>query len=206
MNRRCGDIGVPCISAIAHVVQEVGKYIGVMSSRMVPGWQHLDLDEDYFKKVEAINFSISHDDGQNLININSADIVLIGVSRTSKTPTSLCLAQRGLKTANIPYIPGIGLGIDIEKIKVPLIIGLTISPERLKILRVHRLNVMGEKEKAANKYIDYDIIIEELKEAKLFFQKHNVQVIDITGKAIEETAAQIINLFFERSGKRWTED
>ena len=85
-------------------------------------------------------------------------------------------------------------------------VGLTISPDRLKVLRAHRLSIMGDKEKAGNKYTDPDLIIDELKEAKLFFQKHNIQTIDITGKAIEETAAQIINLFFEKSGKRWTED
>jgi regulator of PEP synthase PpsR (kinase-PPPase family) len=206
MKKKCSYIGVPCISAIAHVVQEVAKYVGVISSRNVPGWQHLELDDEYFKRVEAIKYSISHDDGQNLGDINNADVVLLGVSRASKTPTSLCLAQRGLKTANIPYIPGIGLGIDIEQIKVPLMVGLTISPDRLKVLRAHRLSIMGDKEKAGNKYTDPDLIIDELKEAKLFFQKHNIQTIDITGKAIEETAAQIINLFFEKSGKRWTED
>lgn len=206
MKKRCSAIGVPCISAIAHVIQEVGKYIGILSSRSIPGWQHLDLDEEYFKKVEAINFSISHDDGQNLRNIDNADIVLLGVSRTSKTPTSLCLAQRGLKTANIPYIPSIGLGIDVAKIKAPLIVGLTISPERLKLLRMHRLTFIGDKDNEGNKYIDYEGIINELREAKQFFLDYNIQIIDITGKAIEETAAQIMNLFFEKSGKRWTED
>ncbi len=202
MEKKSEKLGIPCISVLGHIVHEVGRYIGGLSNRNIPGWQHLELDDEYFKKIAAINFTISHDDGQNLNSLHEADIIIVGVSRTSKTPTSLCLAQRGLKTANVPFIPEIGLGFDIKLLTGVLVIALTISPDRLRVVRSNRLVMLGGESYDDGNYANSYAISEELKEARNYYQRNNIPIIDVTGKAIEETAAEIMNIFFEKIGKR----
>lgn len=190
----CNQINVHYISAIAHVVKDFEKFLNYPSDRHVPGWQHTELDSEYFKKINAIEFTIRHDDGQKTGDHEEADIILIGVSRTSKTPTSLYLAQRGYRVMNIPFIKDIKSPLDITKIKKPRIIGLYINPEKLQSIRVNRLSHLGKKEADVGEYSEIDAIKTELQQCRTFFYKHNIDFINVTNKAIEETAAEIINI------------
>lgn len=204
MKAGCQKLNVVCISAITHVIQEFAKCIDSPIKRSIPGWQHVDLDAEYFRKIDAINFSILHDDGQNTHDIETAEIVLIGVSRTSKTPTTLYLAQRGLKTANIPYIKGITVNVDLEKLKQCFIVGLVITPERLRLLRTNRLLSVSNKINI-NDYTDTGMIADEIRESRHFFQQNHWPIIDVSGKAIEETAAEVLSMYYEKIGKHSTE-
>lgn len=201
LKAECHKHKVRCISAISHVIVELMEHLGIKASRHISGIKHLNPGDEYFERIEAINFTMSHDDGQNLHDINDADIVLIGVSRSSKTPTCFYLAQRGFKVANIPFVKGIGIRIDIEEIKGPTIIGLHITPERLRQIRTSRLVTMTDNTFGSN-YTEQSSILEEIKELRQLFGKAKLPVIDVTGKAIEETAAEIINIHYEKIGKR----
>ncbi len=203
MKEKCTQAGAKCIPAIDHVMQEFVNHIGMEASIHVSGAKHMDLSEKYFSRIEAINFAINHDDGQSLHDINEADIVLVGVSRSSKSPTTFYLAQRGLKVANVPYIKGVGLGIDPKEIKKPLVIGLVISPERLKQIRSTRLTYLNSTT-VAKDYIDDHSIRDEIREVRQIISENNWPYIDVTGKAIEETSAEIINMYFEKVGARQT--
>lgn len=203
MKEKCTLAGAKCIPAIDHVMQEFVNHLGMEASIHVSGAKHMDLSEKYFSRIEAINFAINHDDGQSLHDINEADIVLVGVSRSSKSPTTFYLAQRGLKVANVPYIRGVGLGIDPKEIKKPLVIGLVISPERLKQIRSTRLTYLNSTA-VAKDYIDDHSIRDEIREVRQIISENNWPYIDVTGKAIEETSAEIINMYFEKVGARQT--
>lgn len=197
---QCRRNQVPCIPAIESILQQIGKYLNLPAERKIPGWQHATLDESYFKKIEAIDFAMHHDDGQGHEGVNDADIVLVGVSRTSKTPTCLYLAQRGFKAANLPYIAKRQIGIDPNTITKPLVVALTIAPERLKMIRKSRLIALGDHNNHAESYYDDDMIKAELREALRLYTQFNWPVIDVSGKAIEETAAEIMNIFQEKHG------
>lgn len=199
MKEKCDAHNISYMGAIGSVITGLEEYLGVKASKVVVGAKHINLDDDYYNRIEAINFTINHDDGQSLKTLNAADIVLVGLSRSSKTPTSLYLAQRGYKVANLPFVKGIGIRVKPEEIKVPLVVGLTISPERLKQIRSSRLEVMNSGE--FNKdYIDIRGINQEATELKKLFVKTKWPIIDVTGKAIEETSADIIKLFTEKIG------
>lgn len=197
----CKRVGGHAISAISHVIVEIQEYLGVNASRHVAGAKQLVLSAEYFKRMEAINFTLMHDDGKLSKEADQADIVIIGVSRTSKSPTSLYLSQRGYKVSNIPFIPSVGIGIDTEILKKSVVVGLTISPDHLKRIRINRLKDMttvcfrGE-------YTDEQAIRDELLEAKKFFTKNNWPQIDVSGKAVEEISAEIINFYYEKIGDR----
>ena len=133
----CRRIGIPCVSVLEPVLQTLQSYLGVAGTRRV-GAQHV-LDADYFRRIDALNFTMLHDDGQLVASLEEADVVLVGISRTSKTPTSIYLANRGIKTANIPIVPGIRLPPQLEEAKHPLVVGLTASPERIVQLRENRV-------------------------------------------------------------------
>ncbi len=193
---KCKDLGVKCFSPIANIIAEVCSYCGVVASKKTPEKEILS-DLNYFKKIDAINFTVNHDDGQQNKDFNNADILLTGVSRTSKSPTSLYLAQRGYKVANWPIINGVEY--DFSSISKPLVIGLTISIERLLQIRQYRL--MGQDLKNfKNNYTDATSIKDEIKYANRIFKKNNFPVIDVTSKAIEEISAEIINLYFAKKG------
>ncbi len=203
MKNKCSEAGAKCIPAIEHVIDDFVNHLGVEASKHVSGAKHMDLSEKYFSRIEAINFAINHDDGQSLHDINEADVVLVGVSRSSKSPTTFYLAQRGLKVANVPYIPNVGLGINPKEITKPLVIGLIISPERLKQIRSTRLNYLNSATLAKD-YIDDHKIRDEIREVRQLIAENGWPFIDVTGKAIEETSAEIINMYFEKVGARQT--
>jgi [pyruvate, water dikinase]-phosphate phosphotransferase / [pyruvate, water dikinase] kinase len=162
-----------------------------------PGGQH-DMDAAYFRRIDAMNFFMAHDDGANTGELDNADVVLIGVSRTSKTPTSIYLANRGIRAANIPIVANQELGVDFDRLTQPLIVGLTASPERLVQIRRNRL--LSLKESQETNYINVEAVREETVFARKLFARYNWPVIDVTRRSIEETAAAILNLYQERRG------
>jgi [pyruvate, water dikinase]-phosphate phosphotransferase / [pyruvate, water dikinase] kinase len=196
----CQLQGIPVVSVLGGLIEEMSQHIKGKRKRSVPGLQHKILDEDYNDRIAAIDYTISHDDGQMQKDLTKADIIIIGASRTSKSPTSLYLAQRGFKTANVPFIGGVKLDIDIPQLQNKLIVGLTIAAERLKMIRDNRLSSLSAEPKKVNNYTEISSIREELIEARKFFQENNIPVIDVTGRAIEETSAEIINLYYEKFG------
>lgn len=188
----CGKIGVPVVPVINRAIQELSRYFGMQPSHRI-GQQH-EMDEDYFKRVEVINFALAHDDGQATWDLEQADIVVVGVSRTSKSPTSMYLAYRGYKTANVPYVPGCDLPDGVLGLKHPVVVALTISSERLVQIRKSRLASLDHPT-MENEYTDEEKIIEELEEARKFFTKNKWPIIDVTRKSVEETAALIIQKY-----------
>ena len=192
----CQELKVKCLSPISDIVDIISEYCGVSASKKKPG-KAIFSDENYFKRIEALNFTIAHDDGQQNKDYNTADILITGVSRTSKTPTSLYLAQRGYKVANWPIINNVSY--DFSTIKKPLIVGLFISANRLIEIRNSRL--LGYDIKRSNDYTSALAIKEEINYAKEIFLKENIPTIDVTYKAIEEVAAEIINLYFLKKGE-----
>jgi regulator of PEP synthase PpsR (kinase-PPPase family) len=153
------------------------------------------LNAEYFKRIDALNFTMMHDDGQTSNNLIDADVLLLGVSRTSKTPTSIYLANRGVKTANIPLIPGVSPPEYIYALSSPLIVGLIASPERIVQIRQNRL--LGLNSQQDTSYVDRIAVAEEIAESRLLFKRNAWPMIDVTRRSIEETAAAIIDLLKE---------
>lgn len=197
---KCAALNISVISVINNVVEQTSKLLNLEIDEDSTGAKYKVLDKEYNKRIEAMNFTLAHDDGQMLSNIHEAQIAIIGVSRTSKSPTSLYLAQRGFKVANIPFVKGIGISLDVNFLKETLLVGLTISPERLRVIRTNRLNSLASDHEAINSYTDIALIKEEVVEACKLFKSLNIKVIDVTGKAIEETASEIISLYYEQFG------
>ena len=186
----CSERGCPCLSVLQPVMNMFQSYLGA-SSTAKPGAQHI-LNSEYFRRIDALNFTMMHDDGQLTVELELADVVLVGVSRTSKTPTSIYLANRGVKTANIPLVPGIPLPADFELLKKPLVVGLTASPERIVQIRQNRL--LSLKADEDTPYVDRDLVTEEIIEARKLCARRGWPVIDVTRRSIEETAAAILDL------------
>lgn len=195
----CAELKVPCISVLNRIIRDLSNYWDI-ETHAAPGKQHHILDEDYFSRVEAINYSLNHDDGQSGYSLDEADIILVGVSRTSKSPTCMYLAYRGYYAANVPYVSGCPLPPELETNKNSLIVGLTISPEPLIAIRRNRLLTL--KEERATEYVDEDSVRSEILESRKFFRRHGWPVIDVSRRSVEETAAQIIQLYEARNGKR----
>lgn len=195
----CREMNIPCISVISRTIADLSSFLGVKTTAHHPGKQH-DLDEDYFERMEAINYSLTHDDGQSTWDLDEAEIIIVGVSRTSKSPTSMYLAYRGFRTANVPYVKGVPLPENLTKIDGPMIIGLTVSPDRLVQIRKNRLLSLNEQEETD--YVDIDEVKKEIAEAKRFYLKHQWPIIDVTRRSVEETAANIILHFHERKRKK----
>jgi regulator of PEP synthase PpsR (kinase-PPPase family) len=160
-----------------------------------PGRQHI-MDDEYFSKIEALHFVLNHDDGQSTQTLDTADVIIVGVSRTSKTPTCIYLANRGLKAANVPIVPGCELPGELMHAKKPLVVGLTNDPRQLVQVRRNRLKSLGEDEETD--YIDMQTVAGEVKEAKLLFISQGWPIIDVTRKSIEEVAANILQLYNRR--------
>ena len=159
----------------------------------IPSGQHI-LNKEYYERIEAIQFTMNHDDGKLIKDINKSDIILLGVSRTSKTPTSIYLANRGYKTSNIPLVNQNSLPIILKKNpKLICIVGLTTEPERLVDIRKNRINVLKGKENTS--YTNYEKISKEIIEAKKLFKKYNWPIVDVTRKSVEETAASVIKIY-----------
>ena len=183
---------VPCFGILGNLILNFSKLLNQKAIHK-PSAQHV-LDDDYYKRIEAIQFTMSHDDGKKLEDASNADIVLLGVSRSSKTPTSIYLANRGYKTVNIPLV--------LDQ-KIPdflkdnqdrtCVIGLTADPERLADIRRNRVAIM--KEKSIGQYTDLNFIKDEVSKSKQLFKKYNWPTIDVTRKSVEETAASILKIF-----------
>ena len=198
----CARAKLPIVPVLDPVIMAFGKYLGEKAVNL-PGRQH-EMDAEYFHRIDAMHFTIAHDDGQHLEDLDKADIVLVGVSRTSKTPTSIYLANRGLKTANVPIVPGLIIPSEVESLKNPLVVGLTASPDRLVSIRRSRLISMNQTTETA--YVDDERVKEELTIARKLCAKHNWPIIDVTRRSIEETAAAILNLHNRREEQRRQQD
>ena len=190
----CQESGCPCLSILDPVLNMFQAYLGTTSS-LRPGAQHV-LDADYFKRIDALNYTMMHDEGQMTDDMELADIVLVGISRTSKTPTSIYLANRGFKTGNIPLVPGISVPPQLERLKNPLVVGLVASPERIGQIRQNRLLALNADEDSP--YIDRTAIAEELAFSRKLCLRNNWPMIDVTRRSIEETAAAVIDLYRSR--------
>ena len=195
LEKTCRDLGLPYLSVLGPVLGLFQAYLGGASKPRV-GAQHT-LNAEYFKRIDALNFTMLHDDGQHAEDLEQADVVLVGVSRTSKTPTSIYLANRGVKTANIPFVPGVAVPPNLETLQQPLVVGLTASPERIVQIRQNRL--LGLRaEHDADQYIDKQAVAAEIASARKLCGKHNWPIIDATRRSIEETAAEVMALLAER--------
>lgn len=188
---RCRELGIPCVNVLEPVMLTFQAYLGSPSRRRV-GAQHA-LDADYFARMEALNFSMDHDDGQFPEDYDQADVVLVGISRTSKTPTSIYLANRGIKTANLPIVVGVELPDSLLRATRPLIVGLVATTDRISQVREHR--ELGVTHGFVRRdYTDRASIQEELKYARSLCARHGWPIIDVTRRSIEETAAAIVAL------------
>lgn len=192
---RCETLGIPSISILDPVIDVLSAYLNAESIPLVGG-QHV-LNAEYFKRIDALNYTMAHDDGQMFEDVDTADVVLVGISRTSKTPTSIYLANRGVKTANIPLVPQIPIPSQLETATRPLIVGLLASTERIIQIRRNRLLSLNETDET--EYIDRAKIAEELKFARILCARKKWPVIDVTRRSIEETAAEILNLLSKRN-------
>lgn len=190
----CRRLLSPCIGALDPLTAALGRYLGAQLSTRV-GAQHA-LDTDYFNRIEALNYAIGHDDGQGGQNLESADVVLVGVSRTSKTPTSIYLAHRGVRAANVPIVPGSPLPEQLFHLNRPLIVGLIVSPDRLIQIRRNRLLSLNETRESS--YVDTEAVKQEIVQARRLFERQGWPVIDVSRRSVEETAAAIINLINAR--------
>ncbi len=185
----CRRLEMPCISVLDPVVATMAHYLGARISTRV-GAQHA-LDNDYFNRMEALNYAIAHDDGAGGQDLNQADVILVGVSRTSKTPTSIYLAHRGVRAANVPLIPGQDIPHALTTVLHKPIVGLLASPDRL--LQIRRNRLLALKQDGENDYTDPDAVRAEIIQARRLFERHGWPIIDVTRRSVEETAAQIMN-------------
>ena len=185
-------INIPCFGVLGELILSLSKILHQEASR-IPSGQHV-LNEDYYKRIDAIQFTMSHDDGRVVNDVEKSDVVLLGVSRTSKTPTSIYLANRGYKTSNIPLIPNKNLPNEvIESSRKTCTVGLVCDSIRLLDVRRNRIHSM--KEDRPNEYTNEEKIINELEDSKKLFKKYKWPVIDVTRKSVEETAASVIKIF-----------
>jgi regulator of PEP synthase PpsR (kinase-PPPase family) len=190
----CRALETPCLAALDPLTASLGRYLGAQLSTRV-GAQHA-LDAEYFARIEALNYAIGHDDGQGGKDLEASDVVLVGVSRTSKTPTSIYLAHRGVRAANVPLAPGVPPPDSLFHLKKPLIVGLLVSPERLLQIRRNRLLALNENR--GTNYIDPETVRDEIVAARRLFERNGWPVIDVTRRSVEETAAAVINLLNAR--------
>ena len=186
----CRRLEMPCIAALDPVVSAMSRYLGARISTRV-GAQHA-LNNDYFDRIEALDYAIAHDDGQGGQDLTQADVILVGVSRTSKTPTCIYLAHRGVRAANVPLVPGRPPPEELFTLKNTLIVGLMTTPERL--IQIRRNRLLSLKESRESDYVETDAVRAEIIAARRLFEKQGWPIIDVTRRSVEETAAAIINL------------
>ena len=192
---KCQDLGLPCLSILGPVLQLFQSHLATESTQRI-GAQHV-LDSEYFRRMDALNYTMMHDDGQLTDDLERADVVLVGVSRTSKTPTSIYLANRGVKTANVPLVPDVPIPAQLEGLERPLVVGLYASPERIVQIRQNRLLGLNAGQEDGQ-YVNRDAVAEEVIFSRRLCAKHNWPIIDVTRRSIEETAAAVIALLRER--------
>ena len=181
---------VPCFGILGNLILSFSKLLNQKAIHK-PSAQHV-LDDDYYKRIEAIQFTMSHDDGKKTEDTDNADVILLGVSRTSKTPTSIYLANRGYKTINIPLVMDQKIPDDLSLNKKSCIVGLVADPERLADIRRNRVAIM--KDHNLKEYTDLDFIKREVEKSKKLFKQNNWPIIDVTRRSVEETAASILKI------------
>ena len=183
---------IPCFDVLGNLIMSFSKLLNQEASHKASA-QHV-MDAEYYKRIEAIQFTMSHDDGKKISDLNKSDIILLGVSRTSKTPTSIYLANRGYKTCNIPLISKQDLPYNLtNNPKISCVIGLVAEPSRLSDVRKNRINSLYENRSSS--YTNLGKIILEIEESKKLFKKYNWPIIDVTRKSVEETAASVIKIY-----------
>jgi [pyruvate, water dikinase]-phosphate phosphotransferase / [pyruvate, water dikinase] kinase len=202
----CRALNIPCVAVLDGVLAALSSLLGA-ESRPLIGRQHA-LDAGYFSRIDAMSFMLRHDDGQWTSELEQADVVLVGVSRTSKTPTSIYLANRGIKVANVPVVPDCPLPPELDALNGPLVVGLTISPEPLVQIRMSRLRQLRLEHDVRTgshfegDYAELERVRAELIHARRLFARHGWPVIDVTRRSVEETAAAIFQLLQARTGFR----
>jgi [pyruvate, water dikinase]-phosphate phosphotransferase / [pyruvate, water dikinase] kinase len=202
----CRALNIPCVAVLDGVLAALSSLLGA-ESRPLIGRQHA-LDAGYFSRIDAMSFMLRHDDGQWTSELEQADVVLVGVSRTSKTPTSIYLANRGIKVANVPVVPDCPLPPELDALSGPLVVGLTISPEPLVQIRMSRLRQLRLEHDVRTgshfegDYAELERVRAELIHARRLFARHGWPVIDVTRRSVEETAAAIFQLLQARTGFR----
>ena len=191
LSKEAIEKNIPCFGVLGDLILNFSKLLNQKATH-IPSGQHV-LNEEYYKRIEAIQFTMNHDDGNSLIDVEKSDVILIGVSRTSKTPTSIYLANRGFKTSNIPLVNEKSIPDKIKNNpKISCVVGLVAEPDRLYEVRKNRLTTIKENEKT--NYTNLEKIQEELDNSKKAFKKYQWPVIDVTRKSVEETAASIIKI------------
>ncbi|KRE06152.1 phosphoenolpyruvate synthetase regulatory protein [Bosea sp. Root381] len=190
LEKFCAELGCPCLSVLNPVLSLFQSYLGQASAPR-PGAQHV-LNAEYFRRIDAMNYTLLHDDGQLGGDLENADIILVGISRTSKTPTSIYLANRGIKTANIPLVPNVPLPPELEHVRKPLIVGLVASADRIVQIRQNRL--LSLKADDETPYVDPAAVADEVVQSRRLCARRGWPVIDVTRRSIEETAASILDL------------
>ena len=185
---------IVCVSALDPVMHALASYLGAEADAR-PGRQHV-MDAEYFHRIDAMHYCLAHDDGQGVDHLREAEVILVGVSRTSKTPTCIYLANRGIKAANVPVVPGLPFPEALTSLEETLIIGLTTSADRLVQIRRNRLLTLNER--SETDYADIAAVKDELVHARRLFTRHGWPVIDVTRRSIEETAAAVMNQMARR--------
>ena len=198
IERRCESLAIPCISILDPVIASLATYLNANAKPHIGG-QHV-LNAEYFRRIDALNFTMAHDDGQQTADLDNADVILLGISRSSKTPTSIYLANRGIKTANIPLVPGVAPPAALMTVTNPLVVGLVASAERIAQIRRHRLLTLNEARDT--KYADRKEITQEIIDMRKLCASRNWPVIDVTRRSIEETAAAVLNLLSKRQPEK----
>lgn len=194
LEQYCKDLKVPCHAVLQPIMQIFESYLGSPRTPTVAG-QHV-LDADYFRRIDAMNFTIAHDDGRLPDNLSDAEIIVLGISRTSKTPTSIYLAQRGYKTANLPLVPQVALPARLTEPHTAFVVCLIANAERISEVRRNRAMLMADRD--LESYVDRDAISAEIAYTRRIAAKHGWPVIDVTRRSIEESATMILKLLHDR--------
>jgi hypothetical protein len=198
LERRCAELKLPCLAVLQPIMGVLESYLGAPRTPTVAG-QHV-LDADYFKRIDALNFTMAHDDGHLPADLNEADIIILGISRTSKTPTSIYLAQRGYKTANVPLVPELPLPESLTKPHTAFTVCLIASPDRIAEIRRNRAMLMSDRN--LDDYIDRERISAEIAYSRRICAKNRWPVIDVTRRSVEESAATILKLLHDKDARQ----
>lgn len=195
LERGCRRLAVPCLYTLEPLVSQLAERFDVPVQYRSSGLD--SIDDDYYQRVEAMKYTLSHDDGQGTNDLENADVVLVGVSRATKTPTCMYLASRGVKAGNVPLVPGVPLPDGLLTAKGPFVVGLTINPTRLAAVRSARLKALNQT--ARTDYDDLDSLRKEVREARRIFLRHKWPIIDVTDRSIEQVTNMIIDMLKERA-------
>jgi regulator of PEP synthase PpsR (kinase-PPPase family) len=194
----CRSLQLPCVGVLDQAMSVLGLHFHSKSEQW-PGRQH-QLDDDYFDRIDAMHYTQAHDDGQSTHDLDDADVILVGPSRTSKTPTCMYLANRGVRAANVPLVPEVPPPVELETAKRPLVVGLITDPERLVQIRVNRLRLLQQE--TESEYTDMERVQSEIHAARRLYARHKWSTIDVTRRSIEETAAAILQMLATKRAQK----